>query len=131
MSVIKKMLVAPKFVWEQQLEPFIKNLGLDEAKNFNAKKFIRDELDFVKMIENFNDAKRTKLVALLLKYYDIQVIKSENGFTIASQNPEKGMALLEQIANLKQEEPSMKVEDHKKENLIETEKVNETVNNFL
>jgi hypothetical protein len=126
------MVVAPNFVWKQQLNPFIANLGLEEAKVFNAKKFIRNELDFVKMIDNFNDAQRTKLVALLLEYYDIQVIKSENGFTLASQNPEKGVALLVQITNLKQEEPSMKVVDHQEEeNLILKEKVNETVNNFL
>lgn len=131
MSIVKKMLVAPSFVWKQQLNPFIANLGLDEAKVFNPKKFIRNELDFNKMIDNFNDAQRTKLVSLLLDHYEIQVIKSENGFTFASHNPEKGMALLEQINRFKEEEPSMQVVDHQEENLIVKEKVVEKVNNFL
>jgi hypothetical protein len=115
--ITKKLITAPNFIWEQQLNPFITTLGI-ESKVFNAKKFIRDELDFKKMIDNFNDSKRTKLVALLLEHYDIQIIKSENGFTFASQNPEKGMALLEQLVTLNEKEftqNTMSVVSHEEE----------------
>ena len=70
--IVKKLIVAPDFIWIQNLIPFLTNMGVEVPKeNFSTRFFIEKVINFDAMIKIFSVRQRDFLTKKLLESFGI------------------------------------------------------------